>query len=735
MSQTDVHRCRFVDYTPHSITSLAFSHASTRKFSPNDLRLAVGRNNGDVELWNPRGKWIHETTLQGSKDRSVEALAWSSIEGDESRVFSIGGTSTITEWDLRTGRVLKETDCNAAVVWSIATSPDQKSLAVGCDDGTVVVLDISGGVGSCEHKSFLQRQDARVLSLCWAGDDKIVGGCADGRVRVWDANDRRLLATMRVDKSKIESTLVWSVLYLSELNQIVSGDSTGSVKFWDLKHTTLLQSFKVHEADVLTLTTDLANDSVFTAGVDRKIYKFQQVEHQGQKKWLNVSNRLFHSNDVRAMVSYESKNFNFLVSGGVEKSIVVSGVKTFTDGQYRKLSIIPQKQVVTLNRREKLIALWQDQTVKIWRLVMRSQPTDDVEMSEDSESEDLEELKPSFELVSKLTLADEDNITTCAISEDGTLLAVGRLNTTKLFQLKQKSRASNKLAVSKIDYPALNALGSKHLAFYGNTHIITTTPKNEVYKLSLEDTEADPVEFTLSELPRSKSKPAYSENISQINLHHSTLLVTRGSAIDTINLDMTDVEDSTPFIRLSSTISQVTTSPSRDSVIVITSESKIYEFALSDAHLTTWSKSNSEFLPQQYLSQTEPPVGCFFSNKLWVYGATWVASFDLEHNIPVQKTSKKRGHNGALLIGHNTDVSVDDEDEVMSDGEDVIVPESAAQEREKNAKTDSHAFALTQKYQGVLFADMLGENEMLIVERPRTALKQPPAFKLQQYRV
>lgn len=56
----DIHRCRFVDYNPHAITALAFTQNSSVKNNASNVRLAVGRSNGSIELWNPRYSWIHE---------------------------------------------------------------------------------------------------------------------------------------------------------------------------------------------------------------------------------------------------------------------------------------------------------------------------------------------------------------------------------------------------------------------------------------------------------------------------------------------------------------------------------------------------------------------------------------------------------------------------------------------------------------------------------------------------
>ncbi|CCH45436.1 putative WD repeat-containing protein [Wickerhamomyces ciferrii] len=795
----DIHRCRFVDYQPHTITSLSFSHKSTKKFSSQDLRLAVARNNGDIEIWNPKNKWIHETTLYGGKDRSIEGLVWSTRENEEPRLFSIGGSTVITEWNLITGKPLKHFDCNAAIIWSISINESQDKIAVGCDDGTIVVVDISGGPGSIEHYAFLQRQESRILSVVWKNDDYIIGGCADGRIRVWNfggdfqIHKYSLISTMRVDKSKTESTLVWSVLYLPIQNQIISGDSTGSIKIWDFTHFTLLQSFKVHAADILTLTTDFNNESIFSAGVDRKIFKLQLIDsnnnnsnsNKKQLKWNIVSNRLFHSNDVRSITSYESKNYNFLISGGVEKSIVVSSLKSFTDGQYRKISFIPQEEHVVMNKSQNLIILWQEQTIKIWKLLKRKIVEESDEEEDDQEDEEMKDVedvedkdddflignyKDSYELVSKLTLADEDNITSVAISQDGSKLAVGRLSTTKLFNLSNKPN-SNKLKINKINHPELNSKGSKFLLFNDSSSLILSTPENEIFKISLdEEDEQSIIEYELSDLPKNKSKLTYIENINNLKLtsNNSKLIVSRISgAIDIIDLESSSSTNesiqSKPFLRLSSFINKLEITL-QNTLIVLTQENKIYEFELnfdglnSSAHLTNWSKINSEFLPKQFINQQEIAHGCFLDKtdnyKIWIYGSNWISFFQLNQNIPInnsKKDAKKRNRQGHQIGLNNEFDDMDyefeesdvEEQDFENDGLNYqdrlieradFIKELNNDENNGNNK-DGIPFGITKKYKSILFANCLNNGELIIIERPSSLLPKTPAFKLNQIKV
>src|SRR5258707_1205138 len=118
----DIHRCRFIPYPASGINALAFTHDTDDDFSgkktDGSLRLAVGRENGDIEIWNPAlGNWIQETVFKGGKDRSVQGLVWTQEPNEKDkdgkvkigalRLFSIGYSNTITEWNLATGLPLR----------------------------------------------------------------------------------------------------------------------------------------------------------------------------------------------------------------------------------------------------------------------------------------------------------------------------------------------------------------------------------------------------------------------------------------------------------------------------------------------------------------------------------------------------------------------------------------------------------------------------------------------------
>lgn len=353
----DIHRCRFVPYPPSAINALAFSYPSSPTNpgkGPSSLRIAIGRANGDIEIWNPlKGAWYQESILRGAKDRSIEGLVWTQDPEDvdksgniipgKLRLFSIGYSTVVTEWDLGTGRPARHSAGNYGEIWCAAAQPkgqlpekagrpvgdqtrDEESqiqnLAVGCADGAIVLLSTADG--DLRFKRILARppkKKARVLSLTFQNRHTIIAGHADSTIRIYDLRNSQQVRNMTLGagpKGGPKETLVWSVKCLLD-GTIVSGDSTGTLCFWDGKIYSLLQRIKGHDADILDVAVSADGQSVFSGGMDRRttLYRRTDSGHPGEgHRWAKITHQRMHRNDVKAMTTFETKGLSILVSGG-----------------------------------------------------------------------------------------------------------------------------------------------------------------------------------------------------------------------------------------------------------------------------------------------------------------------------------------------------------------------------------------------------------------------------------
>ncbi len=354
----DIHRCRFVPYPSSAINALAFSHPSStaeKGKGPPTLRLAIGRANGDIEIWNPlRGAWHQESILRGGKDRSVEGLVWTQDPGEidrngfktpgKLRLFSIGYSTAVTEWDLASGRPARHYSGNYGELWCIAAQPSEhvakqttseaqnkviqeaepqyQSIAVGCADGAIILLSTADN--DLQLQKILARPSnkrARVLSIAFQSLNVVVAGYADSVIRVFDTRNGQQIRQMSLGAGPAggpKEILVWSIRCLHN-GTIASGDSTGTIRFWDGKNYALLQRLKSHTADILDIAASADGEMVVSGGMDRRTVVYRRTDSSKageQRRWVEVAHQRMHSHDVKAMATFESRQLSILASGG-----------------------------------------------------------------------------------------------------------------------------------------------------------------------------------------------------------------------------------------------------------------------------------------------------------------------------------------------------------------------------------------------------------------------------------
>lgn len=471
----DIHRCRFVPYPPQAINALAFSRPSdTQRPCPPEQRLAIGRANGDIEIWNPaKGRWFQESIFRGGKDRSIEGLAWTRDLGDEGdevvegeraagrlRLFSIGFSSTVTEWDLARGVPLRHANGNFGTIWCLAAQPrwaphrhDERQhgsshagvrhdqyLAAGCEDGTIVLFSTDDG--DLRYLKTMVRpptKKPRALTITWKDGNTIVAGFSDSNIRVYDIRNRQTVRNMSLGKSALggNETLVWAVKCLPNGN-ILSGDSAGDLKIWDGNNYSLVQRLHCHEADVLDIATNTKGSMIITGGADRRTVMYKITSSgKGDRhcRWTQVMHRRFHEHDVKVLAALESQDLSVAVSGGLDTAPVVMPLRGWQKEYHRKLPHLPRSPQTSSARRARLFISWWDRLVSIWYLSRHGQQS---EVSEGSAT-----YPENHILLAQVVLQGEENITSARISEDGKYLAVATVSNTKIFRLRLQHRPND----------------------------------------------------------------------------------------------------------------------------------------------------------------------------------------------------------------------------------------------------------------------------------------------------
>ncbi|KAJ2385167.1 U3 small nucleolar RNA-associated protein, partial [Coemansia sp. RSA 2603] len=481
-----VHRCRFADYVPQAVNAIEFTPGTVER-----PRIAVGRANGDIELWGVRQGHIHyEKTIPGPANGTLEAVAWAhqtQLTADDAelldsaeeraayvkrlsarapRLFSAGLNAVIVEWDV--GRLVPRAavDSYGGAVWCMATNHAQTQLAVGTEDGHIRLFDITDG--RLEYVRCFDKINSRILSVAWAADDAtVVTGSADSSVRVWTAATGHVAARMTLPREGGMPTLVWAVAVLRG-GTVVSGDSRGHVVFWDARMHVAMQDFRAQSADVLSLAADDAGHTVYASGVDPKITQFhlfvgdgasahtaaaaggssnkrsrrgskRQREGRGKgsadgSRWHMTGFRRYHTHDVRALAVSSRLDPNVLISGGVDTQVTACLAGDFPNGnQYRQPCFPPDDSVVSVAPRAGLLLQRHGTTLKLWELGAAEQPSTGLARAMES-GQALQLLARHRDLL-RMDVSATTSLLSCCLSPSGTLVATSDAAGPRLYAL------------------------------------------------------------------------------------------------------------------------------------------------------------------------------------------------------------------------------------------------------------------------------------------------------------
>jgi len=231
-------------------------------WSPDGAQLAIGRHNGDVELWDAASR--RKVRTFGGHSRRVGALAWNGY------TLSTGSRDhDILHRDTRQPEHFNaKLEGHAQEVCGLTWSPDGLQLASGGNEGSVCIWSARGS-GAAQHT--FTESEAAVKALAWSPHQRNLlatgGGTADQCIRFWNTCAGSLVSCMQTGGQVCN--LAWS----KNVDELVSthGYSSNEVTIWRYPTMTRVATLLGHRARTLYLALSADGQVVITGAGDETI--------------------------------------------------------------------------------------------------------------------------------------------------------------------------------------------------------------------------------------------------------------------------------------------------------------------------------------------------------------------------------------------------------------------------------------------------------------------------------
>ncbi|VDM33752.1 unnamed protein product [Hydatigera taeniaeformis] len=259
----------FCDYIPQPFTSLARNKKGL---------IAAGRLDGSIDVYDESDNFYLIHHIPSWILTSIYAICWSNT-----RLFATGGEGCIFELSVVSIHPKANLLLPGGLPARSLVSYDG-GLISGNDGGYINVVEVADG--SFDLKSCLTKVEGKILSL--AVDETngftVAAGDSEGKIHLFDLRNGATLSVYAIgDEHSTVLPVAWSLTFVG--NTLFSGDSRGNVCVWDIEVGALVSSFRSHAADVLALAVSKDNQSVFAAGADPIIQRFDLCQTGCTSQW------------------------------------------------------------------------------------------------------------------------------------------------------------------------------------------------------------------------------------------------------------------------------------------------------------------------------------------------------------------------------------------------------------------------------------------------------------------
>jgi WD40 repeat protein/serine/threonine protein kinase/tetratricopeptide (TPR) repeat protein len=227
-------------------------------FSPDGKALATAAISGNtVQLWDPAtGDPIGPPMTHPDQ---VYSLAFS----PDSKTLLTGSADKMARlWDAGTGRPIGSPFTHGSVVAHVAFSPDGRTVLTGSGDGRAQLWDVTAGAAI--GRPFPHQSNVTSVSFCPDGKTVLTSSLEGARARLWDITTGNPTGVEFGHKG-----LVFGAVYSPDGKTVLTGSSDQTARLWDAATGNPIGTPLAHRGTVYTVAYSPDGKTVLTGSSDQ----------------------------------------------------------------------------------------------------------------------------------------------------------------------------------------------------------------------------------------------------------------------------------------------------------------------------------------------------------------------------------------------------------------------------------------------------------------------------------
>ncbi|HLP91642.1 MAG TPA: P-loop NTPase fold protein [Nostocaceae cyanobacterium] len=275
--------------------------------SPNGRHLAIGLENGTIEIWDLRGYCITKSST--SHNAAVRSVAFSP---DGQIIVSGSEDKTIILWDLKGNPIAEPLQGHEDVVYSVAFHPYKEIIASSSEDYTIRLWNLEGNPIS----EPFQGHEGVIFSIVFSPNGEIIAsGAGDGTIRLWNLEGNPISEPFQGHEGA-----VYSIAFSPDGKMIISGGGDDLIRLWDLEGNSITSPFEGHNHYVFSVIFSLDGKMIVSASNDQTIRLW---DLEGNSITLPLEG---HKNTIYSIAFIPNKQM--IVSGSYDQTVRLWDINT-----------------------------------------------------------------------------------------------------------------------------------------------------------------------------------------------------------------------------------------------------------------------------------------------------------------------------------------------------------------------------------------------------------------------